>query len=51
MTIICAWCGKYLAEKPPLEDKSTTHWICAECAKKEEALDTQPKVWYDRTAR
>lgn len=31
MTVICAWCGKILGEKPPHEDKSVTHSICKEC--------------------
>jgi len=30
MIIKCAWCGKYLGEKPPYEDKSVTHSICLE---------------------
>lgn len=34
MKIVCAWCGKDLGEKPPLEDKETTHGICEECAAK-----------------
>jgi len=31
--ILCAWCGKNLGEKEPLEDKSITHGICKECKK------------------
>jgi len=34
MIIKCAWCGKYMGEKPPYEDKSVTHTICAECREK-----------------
>jgi hypothetical protein len=32
MKRICAWCGKYLGEKPGL-DRVVTHGICDECAK------------------
>lgn len=41
MIVICAWCGKRLGEKPPLEDKSVTHGICAKCAKELNADDEQ----------
>ena len=34
MIIQCAWCGKYMGEKPPYEDKSVTHTICDECIAK-----------------
>lgn len=34
LVIKCAWCGKYLGEKEPYEDKSVTHGICPECRKK-----------------
>jgi antirestriction protein ArdC len=34
MIIKCAWCGKYMGEKPPYEDKSVTHSICPECRAK-----------------
>jgi hypothetical protein len=34
MIIRCAWCGKYMGEKPPYEDKSVTHSICPECRAK-----------------
>ena len=34
LIIKCAWCGKYLGEKPPYEDKSVTHSICPQCRKK-----------------
>jgi hypothetical protein len=34
MIIKCAWCGKYMGEKPPYEDKSITHSICEECRAK-----------------
>ena len=39
MKIICAWCGKHLGEKPPYDDDSVTHGICAECARKAEEDD------------
>lgn len=39
MIRICAWCEKFLGEKPPYEDKSITHTICPECAKKMEEDD------------
>jgi len=34
MRIVCAWCGKELGEKEPLEDKRITHGICPECLAK-----------------
>ncbi len=34
LVIKCAWCGKYLGEKEPYEDKSVTHGICPECRAK-----------------
>jgi len=34
MIIKCAWCGKYMGEKPPYEDKGITHSICPECKAK-----------------
>ena len=34
MIVKCAWCGKTIGEKEPLEDKSVTHGICPECVKK-----------------
>ena len=34
LVIKCAWCGKYLGEKEPYEDKSVTHGICPECREK-----------------
>ena len=33
MIRICAWCGKLLGYKEPLDDNSTTHGICEECKK------------------
>ena len=35
MKVVCAWCGKDMGEKPPLEDKSITHGMCEDCLKKE----------------
>jgi len=35
MIIKCAWCGKYMGEKPPYEDKGITHSICPECKAKQ----------------
>lgn len=35
MKIVCAWCGKDMGEKPPYEDKGTTHTICPECFEKQ----------------
>jgi len=32
MILICAWCGKELGEKEPLEDKDITHGICESCS-------------------
>ncbi|MDP2729828.1 MAG: hypothetical protein Q8O55_05045 [Dehalococcoidales bacterium] len=34
LIIKCAWCGRYLGEKEPYEDKSVTHGICPECRAK-----------------
>ncbi|MDP3880175.1 MAG: hypothetical protein Q8Q07_07735 [Dehalococcoidales bacterium] len=34
LVIKCAWCGRYLGEKEPYEDKSVTHGICPECLAK-----------------
>jgi len=34
LIVRCAWCGKYLGEKEPYEDKSVTHGICPECRAK-----------------
>lgn len=34
MKIVCAWCGKEMGEKTPLEDKSVTHSICPKCERK-----------------
>ena len=34
LVIKCAWCGKYMGEKEPYEDKSVTHGICPECRAK-----------------
>ena len=34
MKRVCAWCGKDMGEKEPLEDTSVTHTICEDCAKK-----------------
>ncbi len=30
----CAWCRRFLGEKPPYEDTSETHGICPDCVKK-----------------
>jgi len=35
MIIKCAWCGKYMGEKEPLENKNITHGICLKCLKKQ----------------
>ena len=37
----CAWCGKTLGYKAPLENPGTTHGICAHCGKRfeDEATD------------
>ena len=31
MRIVCAWCGKEMGQKAPLEDTGVTHAICPEC--------------------
>lgn len=48
LVIKCAWCGKYLGEKEPYEDKSVTHGICPECRakyfpKKDDLLPQTPR--------
>ena len=30
----CAWCGDYMGEIEPLDDKRITHGICAYCSAK-----------------
>jgi len=34
MKRVCAWCGKDMGEREPLEDKSITHGMCEDCYKK-----------------
>jgi DNA-binding CsgD family transcriptional regulator len=31
MNVQCAWCGKDIGRKEPLEDTETTHGICPDC--------------------
>ncbi len=31
MRIQCAWCGKDMGEKEPLDNLETTHGMCAMC--------------------
>jgi hypothetical protein len=45
MIRICAWYGKNLGEKHPLEIEAITHTICYECYKKE----TEPYAGADIT--
>lgn len=35
MKVKCAWCGKDMGEKPPLDDLDTTHGMCMECYRKQ----------------
>jgi hypothetical protein len=35
MLVICAYCGKIIGEKEPLEDKKISHGCCEECYLKE----------------
>ncbi len=35
MKVVCAWCGKDMGEKEPLDDPSVTHGICQECYHKQ----------------
>lgn len=30
----CAWCGHYLGQSVPLDDKGITHSICLSCSEK-----------------
>ncbi len=34
LIIRCSWCGKYLREDIPYEDKSVSHTICEPCYQK-----------------
>lgn len=34
MIIKCAWCGRDLGMKKPIEDENTSHGICKKCAEK-----------------
>jgi hypothetical protein len=34
LKVVCAWCGKLIKEKKPLDNKSITHSICRECSRK-----------------
>lgn len=31
MIVVCSWCNATMPMKPPLEDTSITHGICADC--------------------
>ena len=31
MIVKCAWCGKVLGEKPPIQDLTHTDGICDQC--------------------
>ena len=42
MIRICAWCGKILGEKEPLEDRSETHGMCDGCLEKLKAENQKP---------
>jgi len=35
MKRVCAWCGKDMGEKEPLDDDSVTHAICKDCRREE----------------
>jgi hypothetical protein len=34
ITILCAWCGKEMGEKPGEGHEGVSHGICPECLKK-----------------
>ena len=34
LQVICAWCGKFIKEEKPLDNKSITHSICGDCSRK-----------------
>jgi hypothetical protein len=42
MRAVCAWCGKDMGEREPLEDKSLTHGICRPCQEREFRFRTPP---------
>lgn len=39
--IICSWCGRFIKEKEPLEDKSISDGICGECYEKARIKEMQ----------
>ena len=43
MHVICYWCGKYIKEKEPLEDKSISHGMCQDCCKKAKTKIKKPE--------
>ena len=43
MTVVCAWCGARMHEKPPHDDARVSHGICPDCFKREAALCPMPE--------
>lgn len=44
MTIVCAWCGKFLGEKDGQGQTGITHGICIGCKAKELAKIPAPRT-------
>ena len=44
MKINCSWCKKFMGEKEPYDDPSTSHGKCVECLEKQVDQDTLPPV-------
>lgn len=37
MRVVCAWCKRYLGQRPPYGDPRTTHGMCGSCAREWQA--------------
>ena len=45
MIVVCSWCGRYMREKEPIEDKRVSHGQCKPCQMKmREELDLMTSV-------
>lgn len=45
MKVECAWCGKSMGEKPPLENKEVSHGICKTCYGEQLATMDPNRPW------
>jgi hypothetical protein len=41
MLVICAWCGKFIKQKKPVNDRIISHGICDKCAWKVKGATTK----------